>query len=71
MTREQVKQLMLEAGLKAPARGEFIFIHWDQIAMLIENEREACAKVCDEYHVSSEYPGFVACSEAIRARSQS
>lgn len=49
MNREQVIELMQEAGLKQPARGEFIFIHWDQLAQLIEYEREECAKVCESH----------------------
>lgn len=40
MTREDIKQRMADAGLKAPAQGDFIFIHWDQIAMLLDYERE-------------------------------
>lgn len=40
MNREDIKNLMQEAGLKAPARGDFIFIHWDQIAMLLEHQRK-------------------------------
>jgi hypothetical protein len=52
MTKEDIEQRMADAGLKLPARGDFIFIHWDQIALLIEHERkaerEACAKVVEE-----------------------
>lgn len=52
MDKQDIIRRMKEAGLKTPARGDFIFIHWDQIAMLIEyerkQEREACAKVCDD-----------------------
>ena len=52
MSRKDIIGKMQEAGLKAPARGEFIFIHWDQIAMLLDYERaaerEACAQVCDD-----------------------
>ena len=55
MTREDIIQKMQGAGLKAPARGDFIFIHWDQIAMLLDHERaaerEACAKVCEDNEV--------------------
>jgi hypothetical protein len=47
MDKEQIIQLMAEAGLKTPARGDFIFIHWDQIAMLLAHEREQCALVCE------------------------
>lgn len=74
---------MAEAGLKAPAKGDFIFIHWDQIAMLIEHqraaEREECAKVCEELAdkllegnwsaaQSHQAAGAEDCAAAIRAR---
>ena len=49
MTREDIEQMMSDAGLKAPARGAFIFIHWDQIAMLLAHERELRAKVAAGY----------------------
>lgn len=70
MDRKYIEQRMREAGLKAPARGDFIFIHWDQIAMLIEyeikEEREACAKVADEVEYCGACQSDVAA--AIRAR---
>ena len=71
MNREDIIQKMQDAGLKAPARGDFIFIHWDQIAMLLDHERaaerEACAKVCEELH-----PGLATrrAAEIIRARGE-
>lgn len=71
MKREDVIDLMAEAGLKRPARGEFIFIHWDQLAMLIEYENEACAKACEELEALSqggEDPPPYRYYEAIRAR---
>lgn len=53
MDKQDIIRKMQEAGLKAPARGEFIFIHWDQIAMLLEHERaaerEACAEKTGEF----------------------
>lgn len=65
MTKDDIKQRMADAGLKAPARGDFIFIHWDQIALLIEHERkaerEACAQIAD---VAEPY----CAAELIRAR---
>lgn len=75
MNKEDIKQRMADAGLKLPARGDFIFIHWDQIALLIEHERkaerEACAKVCDELHWPwhmGDNSGPKECAAAIRAR---
>jgi len=73
VTRNDVKNIMAEAGLKAPAKGDFIFIHWDQIAMLIEHqraaEREECAKVCEllEAHLE-EFGALNRAASAIRAR---
>jgi hypothetical protein len=69
MTKEQIIQLMADAGLKPPARGDFIFIHWDQIALLLAHEREQCAKVC-ETHAPTTTPTWVSYATAIRARGQ-
>jgi hypothetical protein len=79
MTRADIEQCMAEAGLKAPARGDFIFIHWDQIALLIEHqradEREACAKLVQDNSMACD-PGSVlqvylaSNAAAIRARSE-
>jgi len=71
MTKEQIIQLMADAGLKTPARGDFIFIHWDQIAMLLAHEREQCAKVCEDMDAEYEGEDVLAtwCAQAIRARS--
>jgi hypothetical protein len=48
MDKEQIIQLMADAGLKTPARGDFIFIHWDQIAQLIAHERESIALLIEK-----------------------
>ena len=70
MNREDIISKMREAGPKAPARGDFIFIHWDQIAMLLDHERaaerEACAKVCEDDFGN----GALNLADAIRARGQ-
>jgi hypothetical protein len=66
MTKEQIIQLMADAGLKTPARGDFIFIHWDQIALLLAHEREQCAQLFPQPH--QEYFGRDI-QDAIRARS--
>ena len=67
MDKELIIQLMADAGLKPPARGDFIFIHWDQIAMLLAHEREQCAMVC-ETHAPTTTPTWVSYAAAIRAR---
>lgn len=41
MSKEDIISRMADAGLKTPARGDFIFIHWDQIAMLLDHQRNA------------------------------
>ena len=78
MTREDIIHKMQEAGLKAPARGDFIFIHWDQIAMLLDHERaeerEACAQLCENLEMHPDQGdcwdiGTIDCADAIRARS--
>jgi len=77
MDKEAIVQLMAEAGLKPPARGDFIFIHWDQIARLIAHEREKCAMVCEELPAPDIYDDSdksmwdvttMDCAEAIRNR---
>ena len=37
-------------------------------ALVAEHEREACAKVCDEFAKDSDWPTVDNCAEAIRAR---
>ena len=62
MTKEKIIELMADAGLKAPAMGDFIFIHWDQIDMLLTYQRnlslEEAAKVCDEHAAKAEANGY-------------
>lgn len=72
MTRDDIKALMQEAGLKAPAKGDFIFIHWDQIAQLIQHEREACAQTVEEYdETDCAVTGRQVLAMEIRARGES
>jgi hypothetical protein len=42
----------------------------ERIAEAILAEREACAKVCDEFAKDSDWPTVDNCAEAIRARGQ-
>lgn len=46
MTKDDLILMMADAGLKAPARGDFIFIHWDQISLLLDFQREMIADIC-------------------------
>jgi hypothetical protein len=45
---------------------------WDVLVNVVYQaiavEREACAQICKDFHKASEYPGFVDCADAIRAR---
>ena len=68
MTKDDIINRMQEAGLKAPARGDFIFIHWDQIALLLAHERENFASECID--LVAMYGGPVDLEAAIRARGQ-
>lgn len=77
MSKDKIIQMMSDAGLKPPARGDFIFIHWDQIAMLLNYEREACARECDKVslrffkdHDDLEQFGADECAAAIRSRGE-
>ena len=49
MNKSDVIDLMAEVGLKAPVRGGFVFLSWEQLAALVQQakkaEREACEKV--------------------------
>lgn len=67
MTREEIESMMSDAGLKPPARGAFIFIHWDQIDMLLKHQRELCAKACDDMDNESAWKrNNTNCAAAIR-----
>jgi hypothetical protein len=68
MTKDDIINRMQEAGLKAPARGDFIFIHWDQLALLLSHERENFASECID--LVTMYGGSVEIEAAIRARGQ-
>ena len=69
MKREDIIEKMREAGLKAPARGDFIFIHWDQIAGLLEHERAAEREACAQVAMLKSING-IETAAAIRARGQ-
>jgi len=44
--------------------------HIKELQDAIKAEREACAKVCDEYAKESDWPTADNCSDAIRARGE-
>jgi hypothetical protein len=75
MTQDEIIEMGQEAGLSA-----FIYPHliseseWKQLSCFIElvaaKEREACAKVCDEYANGLERNYSEIIADAIRARGE-
>ena len=64
MTREDIVRMAKEAGMESFD----ICVELDDFAKLVaEHEREACAKIADEWAVGWFYPSTVI-AEAIRAR---
>ena len=47
-----------------------VSMYGDRIKMLLAQEREACAKVCEQTNDGTPYNLAEACAEAIRARGQ-
>lgn len=73
MTRDEIKRMAQEAGIKGPAparQGFKMYANPQRLerfaALVAAAEREACAKVCED---SVEYSG-VTLAETIRARGQ-
>lgn len=56
MTHENIKGIIQEAGINATTKGDFIVVHWKEMAALIEHQRtkaaeaeiDECAKVCED-----------------------
>lgn len=56
MSHENVRGIMQEAGINATTKGDFVVIHWKEMAALIEHQRtkaaeaeiDGCAKVCKD-----------------------
>ena len=72
MTRDDITRMAREAGLSI-AYNEFDEDGWQELerfaALVRADEREACAKVCDERERANLY-GVKECANAIRARGQ-
>jgi hypothetical protein len=68
ISKDQIIRLMAEAGLKPPARGDFIFIHWDQIALLLAHEREAIERAVGVAMLGADHELFKQVLKTIRAR---
>ena len=73
MTRDDIIRMAHEAGLQTDTSGVWVDDGYIEnqltrfAALVAADEREACAKVCDELH-----PGLATCraAEIIRARGQ-
>jgi hypothetical protein len=72
MTKDEIMQLAKDAGLRIDVRGTYFFVGFGELSDLLDSaitkEREACAKVCDEFWLNGRYLTDVA--DAIRARGQ-
>lgn len=64
MTRDQIDELMRENGIVVV--GEAVY---SLVQLVIEREREECAKVCDALERANLY-GVKECAAAIRARGE-
>ena len=54
MTQDEIMQLAKYAGLRIDVRGTYFFVGFCELSDLLDaaitKEREACAKVCEEFH---------------------
>ena len=64
MTRDEIDELMKENGIVVVGEAVYALVQ-----LVIEREREACAKLCDEREKPNLY-GVRECAEAIRARGE-
>jgi hypothetical protein len=71
MTQDEIMQLAKDAGLRIDVRGTYFFVGFGELSDLLDlaitKEREACAKVCDEFCYGSTK---VLVERAIRARGE-
>ncbi len=71
MNRDDIIRMAREAGLW-PAVTDVFPKELERFAALVAAaEREACAKVCEEFAKDSDWPTADNCAAAIRARSKS
>ena len=68
MTKDEVIALAREAGLIATSRYGSIDEYERFAALVAAHEREACAKVCDEYNDGRYANTADLCAAAIRSR---
>jgi len=71
LTREEYTDLFHKARVNLVAFKPVFHCDLELMRMVelaVEAEREACAKVCDEYAKNSDWPTADNCADAIRAR---
>ena len=71
MTQDEIIEMAKDAGLRINVRGTYFFVGFGELSDLLDaaitKEREACAKVCDEFCYGSTK---VLVERAIRARGE-
>ncbi len=71
MTQDEIMQLAKDAGLRIDVRGTYFFVGFGELSDLLDlaitKEREACAKICDEFCYGSTK---ILIERAIRARGE-
>jgi hypothetical protein len=71
MTQDEIIEMARDAGLRIDVRGTYFFVGFGELSDLLDlaitKEREACAKVCDEFCYGSTK---VLVERAIRARGE-
>ena len=71
MTREDIIAMARETGVEWLMHNQFYKDHLQHFAALVAAaEREACAKVCEEYENDMGYGQPQKCADAIRARGE-
>ena len=72
MTNEELMQIMTDMGLHEGGMDNWVVDNaWLRVANAVEaREREACAKVCEEYDNGRHANAADLCADAIRARGQ-
>jgi hypothetical protein len=72
MKQDEIIEMARQAGLPKEWISDTGVLKWSDLEafakLVAAKEREACAKVCDEYAKDSDWPTADNCAEAIRAR---
>jgi hypothetical protein len=71
MTQDEIIEMAKDAGLRIDVRGRYFFVGFCELSDLLDaataKEREACAKLCEEFHFG-QAPMMI--QRAIRARGE-